>query len=332
MTMMRIDWRVPAAFAAIYILWGSTYLAIALALPSIPPLLLMASRSLAGGLILFAYARWQGTAMPASWLIAGVCGLLFFVGCHGVLALAQQRVPSGVAGIILATIPFWIALIGLVWPAGKSPRLLSLGLLAPGLAGVALIAWGQITSGDSGVRLPDILLLLAASFSWALGSVLSERRAPAETSAIALSAMALIVGGAALLGISSAAGEFSRFAFGRLSAASVLAWIYLTLAGTVVAFAAYVWLLERVAPTFVATYTFVNPVIAVMLGWAILGEPLGPMMLIGGTLVVGSIISLLVFDPPSTSRTPRPALKGPVKSSEAGRVRPAGPRVSVHQP
>ena len=298
MTMSRIHPGILAAFAAIYILWGSTYLAIAIALPSIPPLLLMGSRSLVGGLILFLYARRQGAPTPPrSWLIAGICGLLFFVGCHGVLAFAQQRVPSGVAAIILATIPFWIAMIGFVSPAGESARLRTLALLCPGLAGVALIAWHELTAGQAGTHLSDLALLLAGSLSWALGSVLSERLASKETRAIAVSGMALIIGGATLLGISAAGGEFYRFKFAELSPHSVFAWIYLTVAGTVVAFGAYVWLLERVSPTFVATYTFVNPIIAVGLGWAVLGEPLDAAMLSGGALVLASIAGLLVFDP-----------------------------------
>jgi drug/metabolite transporter (DMT)-like permease len=303
MTISRIHPRILAAFAAIYILWGSTYLAIAIALPSIPPFLLMGSRSLVGGLILFVHAKREGAPTPPrSWLIAGACGLLFFVGCHGVLAFAQQRVPSGVAAIILATIPFWIAMIGFVFPAGESARLRTMALLFPGLAGVAMIAWRQVTAGQTGAHVSDLALLLGGSVSWALGSVLSERRASEETSAIAVSGMALIIGGAALLGISAAAGESHRFKFAELSTTSAMAWVYLTVAGTVVAFGAYVWLLERVSPTFVATYTFVNPIIAVVLGWAVLREPLNAAMLFGGALVVVSIVGLLALGPRPTKK------------------------------
>lgn len=251
-------------------------------------------------------AKREGAPTPLrSWLTAGACGLLFFVGCHGVLAFAQQRVPSSEAAIVLATIPFWIAIIGVVIPAGESVRLRTLAFLVPGLAGVALIAGRQFAAGEAGPHLSDIALLLGASLSWALGSMLSERRASREASAIALSGMALIVGGGVLLGVSVAAGEFHRFKFAELSMASIMAWAYLALAGTVVAFGAYIWLLERVSPTFVATYTFVNPIIAVVLGWAILSEPLNAVMLVGGVLVVGSIIGLLVFDPRPSKKDAR---------------------------
>ncbi len=247
MSISQLNPRILAAFAAIYVLWGSTYLAVAVAVTSIPPFLLMGSRSLAGGLILFLYAKRNGSSSPVgSWLIAGACGLLFFVGCHGVLAFAQQRVPSGVAAIILATIPFWIALIGFVIPAEKPVRPWTLVFLVPGLAGVALIAWRQLAVGQAALQLSDILLLLASSFSWALGSVLSERHSSQETSAVALSGMALIVGGAALLVLSAGLGEIRLSGLAAPSAASLLAWAYLTLAGTVVAFASYVWLLERI--------------------------------------------------------------------------------------
>jgi drug/metabolite transporter (DMT)-like permease len=154
--------RIVAAFAAIYLVWGSTYLAIALALPAIPPFTLMGSRSLVGGLILFGLARARGATIGLrDWLVGAACGLLFFVGCHGVLAVAEQRVPTGLASILLATIPFWTAIIGLVLPLDKPTRPRTLALLAPGFAGVALIAWRQLAG--AGASAVDILMLLGAS-------------------------------------------------------------------------------------------------------------------------------------------------------------------------
>jgi drug/metabolite transporter (DMT)-like permease len=315
---------IPAAFAAIYIVWGSTYLAVAVAVQSIPPSLLIGSRSLAGGLILFACAKRGGSPTPLrSWVHAGACGLLFFVGCHGVMAFALQRVPSGMTAIILATIPFWIAIVGFALPARKQASRWTLALLVPGLAGVGLIAWRQLAEGETGAHLQDIALLLGASLSWALGSVLSERHSVGETSAIAVSGMALIVGGVVLLAVAFAAGEVRRFRPGELSAVSALAWTYLVLAGTVVAFGAYVWLLERVSPTLVATYTFVNPIIAVLLGWAVLGETPTPAMLVGGALVVASIAALLVVDAAAPPRRgaappePRSVMTGPQNFSRS---------------
>jgi drug/metabolite transporter (DMT)-like permease len=299
----RMDWGILAAFAAVYILWGSTYLAVAVALPKIPPFLLMGSRSLAGGLILLAYS-WGGGEVPPLrlWPIAAACGLLFFVGCHGLLAFAQQHVASGVAALILATTPFWIVIIGFVLPANRPSRLRSVAFLVPGLAGVALIAGDQLAVGKDGPQLLGIVLLLVAAFAWALGSVLLERESSEQVSAIGMAGLALTAGGMALLGVSAGAGEFARFAFADLSLAAVLAWTYLVLAGTILAFVAYIWLLERVSPTVVSTYTFVNPVIAVLLGWAILGESFGALTLAGGGLVVISVSALLLVDAPAGER------------------------------
>lgn len=293
--MASMRFRLAAAFAAIYLVWGSTYLAIALALPAIPPFALMGSRSLAGGLVLLALARARGHAVGRrGWLVGAACGLLFFVLCHGVLAVAEQRVPSGLASILLATIPFWTVLVGLVLPLDKPARPRALLLLAPGFAGVALIAWRAL----AGAGAADILMLLGASLSWALGTVVSERHA-GETRADALAGAALVSGGLVLLGLAAAGGELPRIDPAGLIGLPGLAWLHLTLLGTVVTFGAYVWLLERVSPPLVATYTFVNPIVAVALGWAVLGEAPTIEMLAGGALVLGSLVALLVLDPPA---------------------------------
>jgi drug/metabolite transporter (DMT)-like permease len=304
--MARWDFRFVAAFAAIYIVWGSTYLAVTVVLSSIPPFLLMGSRSVVGGLILFALGQRKGTPIPPSlWFTAGISGLLLFLGCHGVMAYAQQRVPSGITAIIMATMPFFIAILGFILPARQKPaRLRTLALLLPGMAGVALIAWNETTTASVGIRLFDLGLLLGASFSWALGSIILERNSASAVSAFTTSGMALIVGGIALLGVSAMAGEFHRFVFASLSVGSVMGWSYLVLAGTVITFGSYVWLLERVSPPLVATYTFVNPIIAVLLGWALLGEHFASATLIGGALVVTAIIGLLMYDqPPGEAET-----------------------------
>src|SRR5450631_1707679 len=168
MTGDRKPLIIAAAFAAIYVLWGSTYLAVAVALHSFPPFLLMATRSLTGGLILLAIAWGTGASIGTvrTCIFAVLCGLLLFVGCHGVLAYAQQRVPSGLAAVLLATIPFWIAILSAVVPAGDRPPAKRLLFLLPGFAGVGLIAWRQLESGEANAS--DILILLGASASWAI--------------------------------------------------------------------------------------------------------------------------------------------------------------------
>jgi len=296
---------VGAAFLAIYVLWGSTYLAVALGLKSIPPLLLMGLRSIGGGLVLLVWAGHLSAALSGrAWLHAGACGLFFFVGCHGVLAYAQQWVSSSIAAIMLATIPFWITLINLVAPAKTRPSGKILIALLPGFGGVALIAWQQATDLDHPVGVGAILLLLGSALSWAIGSLLSQRHA-ARTSAIALSGMELTVGGAALLFASIVTGELQRFSLGDVSAESAAALAYLTLAGTIVGFAAYVWLLDNISTSLVSTYTFVNPVVAVFLGWIYLHENPTVSMLLGAVLVVGSVIAVWLLEPSDTLKLER---------------------------
>jgi drug/metabolite transporter (DMT)-like permease len=288
----RTRLAIIAAFAVIYVIWGSTYLAVAVALHAIPPFLLMGSRSIAGGAFLLA-AAWAGGQWigASSSLRAAVCGILFFVGCHGMLAYAQQHVPSALAAILLATIPFWIVLIGAVFPGRDRPSLRQLGLLVPGLGGVALIVLWH-TNGISAEGYADVSLLLAAALSWAVGTILSERWSPPD-SAVAFSGMELMAGGIVLMIISAAFGELTAFNPEAVSVAALGGWAYLTLAGTVVAFASYIWLLKRVSPTLVATYTFVNPVIAVFLGSFVLGERMNGGMALGSVLVIFSVAGLL---------------------------------------
>ncbi|MBV9115627.1 MAG: EamA family transporter [Hyphomicrobiales bacterium] len=307
MMQMPFKARMLAAFAAVYLIWGSTYLAIALGIESIPPFLLMGLRSVIGGGVLFAWSRWgpldadggglkrEDPPGPRAWAHAAICGLLFFLGCHGILAYAEKQVPSGIAAIVLATIPFWIVLLNSVLPGARRPPGLTLLALVPGFAGVALIAWREASRPEHPLDPVMILLLLASAFSWALGSVVSQRHA-SLLSAATLSGMQLLCGGAALLACSLLAGELVGFSPSEVSARSFAGLAYLALAGTVLGFASYIWLLDRAPAPLVSTYTFVNPIIAVLLGWLILSEPMAPEMLIGAALVVASVIAVGLFD------------------------------------
>jgi drug/metabolite transporter (DMT)-like permease len=286
--------KITGAFAAIYLLWGGTYLAIALGLQSIPALMLIASRSLVGGtvLLLIAYFRGSGLRPLGDWGHAAVGGAFFFVGCHGALAYAQRQVPSGLAAVLLATIPFWIVLVNTVI-ARSEPLAKLLGLL-PGFAGVALIAWHDTSSSTRPLSWIMILLLLASALSWALGTVYSQRRA-AHIPSDHLAAMQLICGGVVLLLVSAFAGEWRGFAIENVTGTSIAGMLYLALLGSVVGNTAYLWLLDRMSAPTVATYTFVNPVIALLLGWWVLGEQVTWITLCAAALVVSSIVMLLTF-------------------------------------
>ena len=278
------------SFASIYLLWGSTYLAIAVGLQSIPPFTLMAFRSLSGGLLLIvlcgrqlARVSWQ------AWRSAAICGVLFFVGCHGVLAWAEQTVTSGMAAIALATIPFWILLIDFLFPRGNRPGTVAMVALLPGFIGVGIVAWHDIGAGRA--SLSAILALLLSSLSWAIGTVLS-RNSSDEVSSTLLSGMQLSVGGIALFAVAMFLGETQNLAPGAISAQSLAAAVYLTLSGSVIGFVAYHWLLKNVATSLVATYTFVNPVIAVVLGAVFLDEPVTMTTVAGAALVVISVAAM----------------------------------------
>jgi drug/metabolite transporter (DMT)-like permease len=281
------------AFAVVYVLWGSTYLAIAVAVQSIPPFLLIGIRSLAAGAILFGFAEFRNPGMPpaGAWASAAAGGVLLFGGCHGTLAYAEKYVSSGLAAVMLATIPFWIVLIKFVIPAEDRPRIMTLAALIPGLAGVALFVLPTGPQEAGPIAPGMVLILLGSAFLWALGSIVSQRQSPsipATTSA----GMQLLCGGAALLVASSLKGELAGFSLSQISPISWAGLGYLTFAGSVVAFTAYVWLLDHVRAPLVATYTFVNPIIAVGLGWALLGERLTLPMLAGFVLVVASVIAV----------------------------------------
>jgi drug/metabolite transporter (DMT)-like permease len=296
--------RLIAAFAAVYLIWGSTFLALALGLQSIPPLLLMGARSVGAGAILLAIEQVRRPGFPPgrAWASAAGSGLLLFVGCHGTLAYAQQYVPSGLAAVMLATVPFWIVLLGVFAPTDPRAKMLTFAGLLPGLAGVALIAWPQDPREMVPIDPKMLLLLLGSAFFWAAGSVVSQRQ-PAFTSAIGLSGMQLVCGGAALLIGSGLTGELSRFSAHDVSATSWAGLSYLIGAGSVVGFTAYMWLLDHAPGPLVATYTFVNPIIAVILGWRFLGERPTPQMLVGTVLVVGSVVAVWRL----SSRPPRQA-------------------------
>jgi len=285
--------RLIAAFAAVYLIWGSTFLALALGLQSIPPLLLMGARSIAAGAILLAIEQIRRPGFPTGrdWASAAAAGLLLFVGCHGTLAYAQQYVPSGLAAVMLATVPFWIVLLNVSAPSDPRAKMLTFAGLLPGLAGVALIAWPADSGSPAAIDPLMLLLLLASAFFWAAGSLVSQRQ-QAGTSAISLSGMQLVCGGAALLVGSGLGGELRAFSPGNVSAISWAGLLYLIGAGSVIGFTAYMWLLDHAPGPLVATYTFVNPIIAVILGWKFLDERPSPRMLVGTVLVVVSVAAV----------------------------------------
>jgi len=282
--------KIVAAFAALYFIWGSTFLAIGLAVQTIPPLMMMATRSIAAGLILYTIARLRGTPRPSRhlWLPSAAAGALFFLACHGLLAYAQQHVPSGFAAVMMATTPFWFVLVDWARPGGKAPRVTVLAALIPGILGVVLLnARGLDAMGGAIDPMMGGLLLLSALF-WPLGSLISRQQI-ARHDPLMVAALQLFCGGIMLAGASALLGEWRGFAPVAVSTPSLLGLAYLVGFGSVLAFTSFLWLLPRVSAPRLATYAYVNPVVAMLLGWSILGESIDTAMLAGSAMIIVSV-------------------------------------------
>lgn len=274
--------RVVAAFAAIYIFWGGTFLAIRYAVEEVPPLLMMAIRCAGGAAILYAWLAIRGQlekATKAQWKIAGVAGIFLFLGCHGVLAWAEQRVTSGQAALLMTSIPLALVLLSAAYerrfPSGRV--LLGIGL---GIAGI-----GVLTYGSNSAPILDQLALVLSGVSWALGSLIARHGARPK-SAVQSTAMQLAAGALALMVVSAAVGE------GMPAEVSLRGWIsilFLIVCGTVLAFAAYTWLLRVTTPAAVGTYAFVNPLIALGLAWAVGDGTPSVRALLAAVLVLGAV-------------------------------------------
>ncbi len=289
--------RLVAAFAAVYLLWGSTYLAIKIALETLPPFLLAGTRFVTAGALLYLWARLAGKAERPRWqhwrtaFIVG--GLLLLCG-NGAVVWAERRIASGLAALLVAVEPLFIVLLGWLLPGGRRPSLkVALGLVT-GFAGVwLLIGYGinGATGGGGGgnIDLPGAFAVIAAALAWALGSLYSLR-APAPRSPLLASGMQMLAGGALVLAISAATGEWGRFAPRVVSLRSAGAVLYLCVFGSIVAFTAYSWLLRHADPARVATYAYVNPVVAVLLGWWLAHEPLTPRTLLAAGIIVGAVV------------------------------------------
>ena len=314
----RLNLRLLLAFFAIYVVWGSTYLAIKVAVETVPPLATAGARHLVAGLILFAWARaWKARLTAAEWRASLVVGVLFFLIGHGTLHWAEQTVPSGVAALLVATEPLWIALLMPV--PGKSKWSARRGVgLAAGLIGVGLLVSPEALAAGSHQLLGSSAILLGA-VSWALG-IRYAATASLPRDPFVRTATTLLCGAALLLTTSLATGEMTRFEPSQLSSRSLLGLAYLIVFGSVVAFSAYTWLLERCSPTLVATHTYVNPVIAVLLGWAFAGEPLTPRVL-GATALILAAVVFLKSD--ATERAGAQAQRPCVEPEERAAARPS---------
>ena len=281
-----------SAFAALYLIWGSTYLAIRFAIETIPPLLMAGTRFLLAGVMLYAFARGRGGPKPslANWGPAFIIGGCLLLGGNGGVTLAEQYVSSGLASVIVATVPIYIAL--LAWWSGIAPRptpIVWLGL-AGGLAGVAILLLPALHFSPNETSHPGIgmVILLLSSFIWSAGSVYS-RKAKSVSAPLLLAGQQMICGGGLLALAGLLLGEHHRFDASRISPLSIGAFVYLVIIGAIVGYTAYIFLLRHCPPAKVATYAYVNPIVAVVLGALFAGENLSPRALLAAGLIIGSV-------------------------------------------
>jgi len=307
------------ALFAIYIIWGSTYLGIRLAIASIPPFFMAGTRYLAAGGAMFLFALCRGAKMPSlvEWrdaLILGGCLLL--VGNGGV-TFAEQYVPSGTAALLVATVPVFLTVFAWLTKLGPRPSGAICIALLLGLLGVSILSrpgtQSGISSGNQFHWYVGIIALLAAAALWAGGSLYS-RKAAHPSSPIVGVGIQMICGGGLLLLVSIATGEGSRVDLRRVTGESFLAWVYLVVVGAIIAFTAYIWLTRVMSPALLGTYAFVNPVVAVLLGWAIAGETLDSRTISGAAVIVVAVVIIVAF----TNRTKRAVVTSATSKVMAG--------------
>ena len=291
--MRRATPTLWVALAIVYTVWGSTYLAIRVAIETLPPMLMASVRFLIAGGILYTLSIGRGDRRGdrpgrPQWRAAAIVGTLLFLGGNGGVVWAEQRVPSGIAALIVASVPLWMALIAFVVLKERLPRVAVAGLVV-GFAGTALLIR---PTGPDAIDPLGAAVLVGASASWAIGTLYAAR-APLPSRGSVSAGMQLICGGVVLGIVGVAAGELGRVDVDEFSRSSLLALAYLIVFGALIAFSAYSWMVQNASPAIVSTYAYVNPVIAVLLGWAILDEAIGPTTLIAGAIIVVAVAMIV---------------------------------------
>jgi len=292
--------RTLAALLAVYLVWGSTYLAIRFAIVSLPTFSMAGARYLIAGALLYGWGRLRGGKRPEarSLLPIAVIGALLLVGGNGLVVWAEHRIPSGIAALLIATEPLWIALLVPIVTRGRRPGLRTYAGIAVGLAGVFVLVGGPagLGGGAGAIDIGGALAVVVASFFWALGSLYSTRaRLPASPWIATGSQM--LAGGAMLALLGGAAGEWAAFEPAKVEAPALWAFAYLVTFGSIVAFTAYAYLLRNARPTVVSTYAFVNPIVAVLLGWWIVDEPVSGRVVVAGALILAALVAILYDEP-----------------------------------
>ncbi|RPJ22375.1 MAG: EamA family transporter [Chloroflexi bacterium] len=284
--------KIWIALLALYIVWGSTYLAIRFSVETIPPFLHASIRFLISGAILFLWRRAAGDAIPtkSNWKSAAIVGTLLLLGGNGLVALAEKNIPSGIAALVISTSPFWLVLFESLRSGGTKPNWQSIIGLVIGFGGVfLLIGPEEITGSEQQFNTFSVILLLIAPFLWSLGSIYA-RGADMPKSTLISTGMQMLAGSVALFVVSVVTGELNGFSFGEVSMRSWWGLIYLITFGSLVGFVSYGWLLHNAPVSLTSTYAYVNPVVAVILGWLLASEALDTRIVIASAIIIGSVI------------------------------------------
>jgi drug/metabolite transporter (DMT)-like permease len=297
--------KVIAAFAAVYIIWGSTYLAIFYAIETLPPMLMAAVRFLIAGALLYAWsmARSQRAPTLRDWKAAFIVGGLLLLGGNGAVVWAEQTVPSGIAALLVAGTPCWMVLLDWLWKGAPRPGGRTVIGLLLGFGGIALLVGPSAFTAGEGIDPAGALVLLGGSLAWATGSIYSKH-APRPHGALLSTGMQMLMGGLLLLLVGTVTGEWSRVDLEGVSLRSLLALGYLIVFGAIVGYSAYVWLLRVATSARVSTYAYVNPVVAVLLGWALAGETFTVRMAVAAAVIVSGV-ALITMEEHARSRVLR---------------------------
>ena len=282
--------QIVAAFASIYVIWGSTYLAIRYAVETIPPFIMGGVRFLISGAMLYLWARSRGAPRPTRlhWRNAIIAGGFLLLGGNGAVVWAEQFVPSGLTALLVSILPFWLVIIEWIRPPRRRPSAAVLVGLVLGFVGIIVLVGPSDVGGHGDVMPLGALVLILGSLSWAIGSFWS-RDAQLPESGLLTTGMEMIGGGVLLLVVGTLAGEFSRLDIHGISNASAFGLLYLITFGSMLGFTSYIWLLDKVSPARLGTYAYVNPIVAVLLGWAIAGERLSIRAGVAAAIVICAV-------------------------------------------
>jgi len=295
-----------SAFAAVYIIWGSTYLGIKVAIQTIPPLLMSGVRYFIAGLAVYVISMATGAARPKlkHWKNTAIIGALLLLMGNGGVAMAETMIPSGIAALIVCSVPIWFALFGwLFFKKGKPGAKTIAGIILGFIGIIVLVGPGNLMPGGTGINLNGVIIITIGTVGWSMGSLFASR-ADLPTNHLTTTGMQMLCGGFLLIVAGLMKGEYNQFRWMEVSAHSLLAISYLIIFGSMVAFSAYSWLVRVASPGLVSTYAYVNPVIAVFLGWLFLHEAVDQYTIIGSAIIVGALILITWAKPIAIEEVP----------------------------